>query len=141
MLLPLTAMDSVFIRLAADAVLIIHLAFVIFVACGGLLVWHMPGLAWLHVPAFLWGAAVELGALSCPLTRLENLFLRASGSTGYERDFVAHYLLPLLYPTGLTRDDQIGLGVAVLAVNGLLYGIRLYRWQLAPRHAQSRHRT
>lgn len=141
MLLPLTAMDSVFIRLAADAVLIIHLVFVIFVVCGGLLVWRMPGLAWLHVPAFLWGAAVELGALSCPLTRLENLFLQASGSTGYEGDFVAHYLLPLLYPTGLTRDDQIGLGVAVLAVNGLLYGIRLYRWQLAPRHAQSRHRT
>lgn len=134
-------MDSVFLRLAADAVLILHLSFALFVACGGLLVWRIPRLAWLHVPAFLWGAAVELGALSCPLTRMENHFLQASGGTGYEGDFVAHYLLPVLYPTGLTRDDQIGLGVAIVAFNGLLYGIRLYRSRQAPRHVQIRHST
>lgn len=135
-MLPLTTMDSVFLRLAADAVLILHLGFVLFVACGGLLAWRIPRLAWLHVPAFLWGTAVELGGLGCPLTRLENQFLQASGGRGYEGDFITHYLLPALYPTGLTRDDQIGLGVAVVAINGLLYGIRLYRSQRAPHHGQ-----
>lgn len=127
-------MEPALLRLAADAVLILHLAFVLFVAFGGLLVWRVPCLAWLHVPAFLWGATVELSALNCPLTRLENQLLQVSGGTGYEEGFIAHYLLPLLYPAGLTQEFQIGLGVAVLTVNGLLYGIQLYRSRLALNH-------
>lgn len=120
-------MEPAVLRLAADAVLILHLAFVLFVAFGGLLLWRAPRVAWLHVPAFLWGATVELGALNCPLTRLENQLLQAGGGTGYEEGFIAYHLLPLLYPAGLTQEFQIGLGVAVLAVNGLLYGIRLHK--------------
>lgn len=119
-------MQPAVLRLAADAVLILHLAFVLFVAFGGLLLWRAPRIAWLHVPAFLWGATVELSALNCPLTRLENQLLQAGGGTGYEDGFIAHHLLPLLYPAGLTQEFQIGLGVGVLAVNGLLYGIRFH---------------
>ena len=119
-------MQPAVLHLAADAVLILHLAFVLFVTFGGLLLWRAPRVAWLHVPAFLWGTTVELSAFDCPLTQLENQLLQAGGGTGYEDAFIAHYLLPLLYPVGLTQEFQIGLGVAVLAVNGLLYGIRLH---------------
>lgn len=119
-------MDPAVLRLAADAILILHLAYILFVVFGGLLLWRAPRVAWLHVPAFLWGATVELSALNCPLTRLENQLLQAGDGTDYEDGFIAHYLLPLLYPVGLTQELQIGMGVAVLAVNGLLYGIWLH---------------
>jgi hypothetical protein len=106
----------------ADAVVVVHAAFVAFVAVGGLLALRWRRLAWLHVPAFLWGAAIELAGWICPLTPLENRLRRAAGEAGYGGGFIEHYLIPILYPAGLTRAHQIALGVAVLAVNATIYG-------------------
>ena len=107
--------------LLADAVVALHALFVAFVVAGAALLWRWPRLVWLHLPAALWGAAVELAGAVCPLTPLE-LHLRAlAGGAGYGDGFVAHYLLPLLYPAGLTRPTQLALGLGVLALNGLLY--------------------
>ena len=107
----------------ADAVLLLHLGFVLFVAFGGLLAIRWPRLAWIHIPAVLWGVAVELCGWYCPLTPLENTLREQAGRTGYEGDFIARYLLPLLYPDGLTRTAQVTLGLAALLLNLAIYTI------------------
>ena len=111
----------------ADLIVAIHFAFVVFVVFGGLLVLRWPRAAWLHVPAVIWGALVEFTGWICPLTPLENRLRRAAGETGYQGDFIAHHILPVLYPNGLTRTDQLVLGGAALAVNIAIYGAAILR--------------
>lgn len=108
-------------RLLADLVVGVHFAFVLFVVLGGLLVLRWRALAWLHLPAALWGAAIEFAGWICPLTPLENHLRRLAGQAGYSGGFVENYILPVLYPAGLTRGVQIGLGVAVFAINTAVY--------------------
>ena len=115
-------------RLAADAVALLHLAFVLFVVGGGLLVWRWPRLAWLHLPAVAWGALIEFTGWMCPLTPLEQHLRQIIGQAGYAGGFIDHYLLALLYPVGLTREGQWALGVGVLVINGAVYGLLLGRW-------------
>jgi len=110
-------------RLAADAVLAAHLAFVLFVVCGGLLVLRTPRLAWLHLPAVAWAAFVELSGSICPLTPLEVTLRRGAGEAGYGGDFIEHYLAALIYPAGLTRELQMALGAAALLLNLIVYFI------------------
>ena len=113
--------------LAADLLVLVHLGFVLFVVLGGLLVFRWPGWVWVHVPAFAWSAVIEFNNWICPLTPLEQRFRMAAGQDGYTGGFVEHYLLPILYPDGLTREIQIGLGLFVLGVNALVYGLWLWR--------------
>ena len=108
-------------RLAAELTLIVHLAFVLFVVLGGLLVLRWAGLMWFHVAAVLWGVLVEFVGLVCPLTPLELTLRQLGGEAGYEGDFISHYITALLYPSGLTREQQIWLGVAALQANVLIY--------------------
>lgn len=110
-------------RLAADAVLTLHLAFIAFVVLGGLLASRNPKFAWLHVPAAAWGAYAELTATICPLTPLENALRAQSGAGGYSGSFVEHYLLPIIYPAGLTSSQQRWLGIAVVAINAVIYAV------------------
>jgi hypothetical protein len=120
------------IRLAADAVALVHFAFVLFVVFGGLLAWRWPRLAWLHLPAAAWGASIELAGWMCPLTPLENQLRQAAGAAGYPGGFIDHYLWPLLYPAGLTRETQWALGAGVLLLNGVVYGVLLVRRARSP---------
>ena len=113
--------------LLADLVLLLHLAFVLFVVFGGLLVLRRRRIAWLHVPAFVWAAAIEFGGWICPLTPLENRLREQSGAGGYAGGFVERYLVPVLYPGELTREIQIGQGLAVLFINLAIYGFLLRR--------------
>jgi hypothetical protein len=108
-------------RLLADAVVLVHLAFVAFVVGGALLLLHSRRWALLHVPAFVWGALIEFKGWVCPLTPLENALRARAGQAGYSGGFIEHYITRVLYPTGLTRSLEIALGVFVLAVNFLLY--------------------
>ena len=110
-------------RALADAVLVIHLLFILFVLAGGLLVLRWPRLAWAHLPAVLWGAAIEFMGWICPLTPLENFFRQAAGEVGYGGGFIEHYLLPTLYPHALTREIQVAMGVAVLVLNLIVYAV------------------
>ena len=121
------------VRLAADLVALLHGAFVLFVVGGGLLVWRWPRLAWLHLPAVAWGALIECTGWTCPLTPLEHHLRQVIGQAGYAGGFIDHYLLALLYPSGLTRAWQWALGASVLAVNGAVYGVLLGRWARAAR--------
>ena len=114
-------------RGAADLVLVAHLAFVAFVAVGGLLVLRWRRLAWIHVPVALWGIAIACVGFVCPLTPLENRLRRLGGEAGYEGGFIEHYVTALLYPAGLTREAQLALGALVLAINAGVY------WRVAHR--------
>ena len=116
-------------RLLADSVLVLHLLFIVFVLLGGLLVLRWRWMAWLHLPAALWGAVVELTGSLCPLTDWEVGFRQAAGQAGYTESFVEHYLLPVIYPHGLTRDTQLVLAGIVIVVNVAIYGWGVYRWQ------------
>lgn len=105
----------------ADAVLVLHLCFILFVVFGGLLVLRWPRVAWAHLPAAAWGVVVEIAGWICPLTPLEIAFRRAAGRPAYDTSFVEHYLVPLIYPSSLTREMQIALGVLVLGLNAAVY--------------------
>jgi hypothetical protein len=114
-------------RVMADLVVGVHALFVAFVLAGGLLVLRRPWVAALHVPAAVWGALIEFQGWICPLTPLEQSLRAAAGEAGYRGGFIEHYLLPVLYPSGLTRDVQVVLGSLVLLVNVAIYGFLLRR--------------
>jgi Protein of Unknown function (DUF2784) len=111
----------------ADAVLVLHLGFILFVMLGGLLVLRWPRIAWLHVPAVLWGIYVELSGRLCPLTPLENSLREAAGQAGYSGGFIEHYVTAVIYPDGLSRTIQMGLAAIVILVNGSVYGLLVRR--------------
>jgi hypothetical protein len=118
-----------FYKLAADAVVFIHLGFVLFVVAGALLVFRWRWLALLHVPAVVWGVLLEFRGWLCPLTPLEQRLRVAGGEAGYSGGFVEQYVLPVLYPAGLDSSQQIAMGTFVIVVNILLYGWLLWRWR------------
>lgn len=109
-------------RLSADLVLVVHFGFVLFVLFGSLLVLKWPRLAWLHLPAVIWGAFVEFSGWVCPLTPLENWLRFEGGEAGYAGDFIIRHMAAILYPEALTRELQIVFGTAVVVVNLLIYG-------------------
>ena len=109
--------------MAADLLVILHLAFILFVMLGGLLLFRWPWVAWLHLPAVAWGALIELIGWICPLTPLEQRFRQAAGEAGYSGGFIEQYLLPLIYPDNLTREIQLALGMLVIIFNAVIYGL------------------
>jgi hypothetical protein len=114
-------------RIAADAALLIHLAFILFAAAGALLVIRRPWMAFVQIPAATWGAFVEISGKVCPLTYLENYFLIRAGQSGYTESFVDHYLLSLIYPADLTREIQYLLASVVVLFNLVIYCCLIYR--------------
>ena len=108
-------------EIGADLIVLLHFAFILFVVAGGFLALKWRRLAWLHVPAAIWGALIEFTGWVCPLTPLENLLRQASGKPGYPGDFTEHYILPLIYPVDLTREIQLVLGLGVVILNAAVY--------------------
>jgi hypothetical protein len=124
-------------RLLADLILLLHLAFVLFACAGAFAALRWPRVLWLQVPAAGWAAAIEFRRGICPLTPLENRLRRLGGEAGYGGGFIEHYLVPLLYPPGLTWDLQVVLGSLVVILNLGLYALVLARWHRAQREADS----
>jgi len=116
-------------RWIANAVLVLHFAFIAFVLGGGFLARRRPRIAWVHAPSAIWGALVEIFSWTCPLTPLEDHFRGRAGRTGLEGDFIERYLLPLIYPDELTPAIQLLLGAAVVAINAYAYAPVLRRRQ------------
>lgn len=108
-------------RLAADVVLVAHLAFVVFVVAGGFLTWRWPRVAWVQVPTAIYGVVIELAGFRCPLTPLEKALRRRAGSAGYEGGFVEHYVVGVLYPGEFTTGVKIVLAGLVVLANGAAY--------------------
>ena len=112
----------------ATLVVLGHFAFLLFVMFGGLLVLRWRRAVWLHVPCFLWGSGIEVTGGICPLTPLENRLRRAAGETEYFGTFIEHYILPVMYPAGLTRTVQLALAVGLVLLN-----VSIYAWVMRRR--------
>lgn len=115
------------ISVAAALVALVHLAFVLFVALGGVLALRWPRVMWLHLPAAAWGVWIEWSGRICPLTPLENTLRAEASLPPYEGDFIARWIFPVLYPQGLTREIQIALGAGVIALNAVIYAAVIMR--------------
>lgn len=116
-------------RLIADALVAVHLAFILFVVAGGLLALKRRAWAAVHLPAVAWGAWTEFTGTICPLTPWENALRREAGDAGYAGGFVEHYVIPLIYPDALTSRGQIALGIGILALNAAVYAFAWRRWR------------
>lgn len=114
-------------RILADGVVMLHLGFILFACFGGLLSLRRQWVAWLHLPAVLWAAAIEFRHGICPLTPLEQGLRRAAGEAGYQGSFIEHYLIPIIYPAGLDERLQYILGALVIVINLAVYGWVLFR--------------
>ena len=114
-------------QLLADLTVLLHFLFILFAIAGAALVVRWARLAWVHLPTVLWAVVMELAGWYCPLTPLENLLRRVGGEATYQEGFIAHYLLPVIYPTGLTRPVQITLGAGLLVFNVAMYVVVLRR--------------
>lgn len=118
-----------------DLVVAVHLLFIAFVVGGVFLAWRWPRIIWVHIPVAVYGALVEFVGFTCPLTLLENDLRRHAGEQGYRDGFIDHYLVEVIYPPGLTRGMQVGLGLLVLLIAAIGYRGFLRRHPLSVRRA------
>ncbi len=116
-------------RLAAEAVLLIHLAFIVFALLGAAIAARWRWIIAVHLPAAVWGIFVELTGRICPLTDLENYLRTRAGLSGYSESFIEHYMIAIIYPVGLTRDVQFIIAIVVVLVNIAIYGWLFYYWR------------
>ena len=113
---------------AADLIVLIHFSFIVFVIFGGFLAMKWRRIIWLHLPAAVWGTLIEFYGWICPLTILENQLRRDNNGGAYTTGFIEHYIIPLIYPEGLTPEIQIILGIAVIVVNLFIYTLVVKKW-------------
>jgi hypothetical protein len=113
-------------HLLADLVFILHLSFIIFVIVGGLVALKWRWVAFLHIPAVIWGLAIEFLNAPCPLTPLEHELLLRAGEEAYRGGFINHYIVPLIYPDA-NPWFFLAAGIFVLVVNFILYGLLIAR--------------
>lgn len=115
----------------SNLTLVIHLIFILFVIFGGLLFFWKPKIIYIHLPAFIWGSYVEFTNTVCPLTYLENWFLKLSNASTYSNNFIQNYLIQIIYPTNLTSDIQIFLGSTLIFINLIIYGLIIKKNQIS----------
>lgn len=108
-------------QIAADFILLLHFSFIAFVVAGGLLVFKWRRLIWLHIPAVIWGALIVISGWICPLTPVENMLRQAGGAANYSGSFIERYLIPVIYPSALSRTMFIAMGIGVIVINATLY--------------------
>ena len=109
-------------EIAANLTLIVHFTFVLFVVFGALLFFVTTKIVFIHIPAFLWGSYIEFTHSICPLTYLENWLLHKANLTTYSEGFIQNYLVSIVYPTNLSKDLQIYLGIGLIVINMIIYG-------------------
>jgi len=114
-------------KLIADALVVLHFLFIIFVIFGGFSTLKWPRIALIHIPCAIWGALIEFYGWVCPLTHFEHYFRETASGVGYSGGFIQHYLIPIIYPYGLTKDIQLGLGIMVVSLNLFIYLIVIYK--------------
>lgn len=128
----------------ADAVLVLHLAVVLFVAGGlvAIVAGNLRGWRWANAPAFRWTHLALIGTvvvqswfgLECPLTTLENGLRSQAGAGGYGsgRGFIQHWVSAILFyqaPAWAFAVAYTTFGAAVLA-SWLAWPPR--RWRAPP---------
>ena len=101
--------------------LLLHLSFILFVIFGAILILKFKKIIYFHIPAVAWGAYIELSHSICPLTHLENYFLKKAGKEQYSVDFIENYIFKIIYPPALNYEIQTYLGVILIFVNLVIY--------------------
>jgi Protein of Unknown function (DUF2784) len=120
--------------IGADIVVVVHLLFLGFVVGGAFLTWRWPWLIWVHIPVVAYSAIVVIATFTCPLTALEKGLRHRGGEPGYTSGFIVNYLVPVIFPTGVTPDIRDGLGGALLllvAIIGYFGSVRRHGWAVA----------
>ena len=121
-------------HVTANLLVMIHLAFIVFVIAGAFIVLKWPWVTLLHIPAVIWGAIVELKGWICVLTPWENNLRHLAGQEGYSGGFIEHYIVSLIYPAELTHDAQIVMGLIVITINLCIYSFIAYRLMCEKKH-------
>ena len=114
-------------QLIADLVVAIHFAFIVFVLLGGLLLYRWRWVIWLHLPSVIWGVMIVFVGWICPLTPLENMLREAAGAEASQETFIEHYLMPIIYPSGLHRESFIAMAAVVIMINLIVYALVFIR--------------
>lgn len=122
-------------RILADIVVVIHFLFILLVLFGGILGFYRKWIIWVHLPVVVWGTLIGIAGWICPLTPLENWLRHAGGQRGYEVGFIDHYIMPVIYPEGLTRPMQYVLAGAVLTINTIIYSLLIAQMKKRKRTA------
>ncbi|MDR9435332.1 MAG: DUF2784 domain-containing protein [Thiohalophilus sp.] len=120
-------MSSTIYLILAELTVLLHFLFVAFVTVGALLLLRWPKLIWLHLPALFWGIYIQFSGGYCPLTPLEKTFRQLADIETYEGGFINHYLIPIIYPPGLTHEMQIMIGIGLIVLNIVIYSLFIYR--------------
>jgi hypothetical protein len=115
--------------LIADAIVVLHLAFIAFALLGVIAVNYWPRLIWVHIPVVVWSALINLTQTVCPLTPLEISMRRKAGEQGYGESFIEHYLVSLVYPPLDVPQLWLWTGLFVVGLNGAGYA-----WLVQRRH-------
>ena len=111
----------------ADLLVVVHFLFIIFALLGGLLLIWRGSLIFVHLPAVLWAALISFNGWICPLTPLENYLRGVAGTEGYQEGYISHYLIPIIYPSRLTLNIQLLMGILVIAINFGIYAFVYYQ--------------
>ena len=114
-------MLKMYYGLGANLTLAVHFTFIVFVIFGALLVFASKKIAFIHIPSVIYGAYIELSHSVCPLTYLENWFLRKAGMKSYSNSFIEQYIIPTVYPNNLTVELQFYLGFLLIFTNIVIY--------------------
>ena len=113
----------------ADIIVLLHFGFIVFAIIGGLLVLKWNWVVWIHIPAAVWGSLIVIFGWICPLTPLENMLRRTDTGETYTGGFIAHYIIPIIYPPGLTRELQIEMGIFLVLLNVIVYTFVYRHWR------------
>jgi hypothetical protein len=105
----------------ADAVVVVHLAFLAFIPTGGFLAIRWPRLMWPHLACVAIGLVSITIGFDCPLTTWEQSLRRAGGERPYRDGFVAHYLTGRVYPHGYAWTVQALFAACVVTSYALMY--------------------
>ena len=116
-------------HLFADIIVLFHFTFIVFAIMGGLLVLKWPWVIWIHLPSAMWATVIVLFGWVCPLTPLENMLRRINEDEAYTGGFIEHYIIPIIYPSGLTRELQITLGIFLVLLNVIVYTFVYRHWR------------
>jgi hypothetical protein len=114
-------------RLLARTIAAAHIAFVLFVLLGSILVLHWPHLLWLHLLAVTWAGLTLIFDLGCPLTPWEKQCWRSGGVTPYEEGFLQHHLLKTRFDPANEQRNHIMLGLFAIALNVVIYTLVFVR--------------
>jgi hypothetical protein len=101
-------------RWLAEVVVVVHFAFVVYVALGGFLTWRWPRTFVLHAASVVYALGIVVIGWDCPLTTLENHFRRVGGEADYQQGFVDRYLKDVIFPHQLTSSLRVLVAVLVV---------------------------